>query len=404
LRILGIGNRYPPESLGGYEFIWQRAMETFREHGHAVRVLTSDEGVSDGRVARVEGGVHRELRWYWHDHAFPKLGRIALVRHERDNAAVLAGHLEAFAPDVITWWAMGGMSLSLIEQVRRARVPALGVVGDNWLNYARDVDWWIQAWGCRPRTRRIAERVVGVPTSLEIGRAARWHFISAWLRDEALAYGWRLPDVAVTHPGVRPELSQRPEVPWSGRLLYAGRIDPRKGIATAVDALGMLEADATLSIDGTGDPAHELELRERVIDAGVETRVRFVRTPAERLVDMYAKADAVIFPVQWDEPWGLVPLEAMTVGTPVIATATGGAAEYLRDGVNCLLFGAGDAAALAARVTRLRQDPHLRSRLREGGLETAARYPESAFHEALERSARDVAGRSRSPIGCSTEV
>ena len=46
----------------------------------------------------------------------------------------------------------------------------------------------------------------------------------------------------------------------------------------------------------------------------------------------------VLFPVRWEEPWGLVPLEAMAVGTPVVASGRGGSAEYLRDGENCLLF------------------------------------------------------------------
>ena len=51
----------------------------------------------------------------------------------------------------------------------------------------------------------------------------------------------------------------------------------------------------------------------------------------------YAAADAVLFPVSWEEPWGLVPLEAMAVGRPVLASrAGGGPAEYLRAGENCL--------------------------------------------------------------------
>ncbi len=51
-----------------------------------------------------------------------------------------------------------------------------------------------------------------------------------------------------------------------------------------------------------------------------------------------AAADALLFPVQWEEPWGLVPLEAMASGTPVVATGTGGSGEYLRDGDNCLVY------------------------------------------------------------------
>jgi glycosyltransferase involved in cell wall biosynthesis len=95
-----------------------------------------------------------------------------------------------------------------------------------------------------------------------------------------------------------------------------------------------------------------------------------------------------VFPVTWDEPWGLVPLEAMAVGRPVVATGTGGSREYLADGENCLLFPADDARTLAARLRRLAGDPALRERVVAGGRRTAATYTEAAFEatvlEALE--------------------
>jgi len=68
-----------------------------------------------------------------------------------------------------------------------------------------------------------------------------------------------------------------------------------------------------------------------------------------------------------------------------VATGRGGSAEYLGDGENCLLFEAGDAAALAAAVERLAGDDGLRDRLRAGGLDTAPRHTEERFNEAVER-------------------
>jgi glycosyltransferase involved in cell wall biosynthesis len=78
-----------------------------------------------------------------------------------------------------------------------------------------------------------------------------------------------------------------------------------------------------------------------------------------------------------------VPLEAMAVGTPVVATGTGGSAEYLQDGENCLIFERDDAAALAAAVGRLAGDGDLRERLRDGGVATAARYGEEPYNRAV---------------------
>ena len=106
-------------------------------------------------------------------------------------------------------------------------------------------------------------------------------------------------------------------------------------------------------------------------------------TPADRVHEVYASADAILFPVEWPEPWGLVPLEAMSVGRPVVATGTGGSGEYLRDEENCLLFEPGDAEALAACVRRLAGDPGLRARLVAGGRETAAHFTADAFEQRV---------------------
>jgi glycosyltransferase involved in cell wall biosynthesis len=99
----------------------------------------------------------------------------------------------------------------------------------------------------------------------------------------------------------------------------------------------------------------------------------------DEMAQQYAACDVVLFPVEWDEPWGLVPLEAMAVGRPVIATGKGGSGEYLRHEENCLLTDAGDPEALKAAVGRLASDEALRRRLRTNGFETASQHTLEQF-------------------------
>jgi glycosyltransferase involved in cell wall biosynthesis len=106
---------------------------------------------------------------------------------------------------------------------------------------------------------------------------------------------------------------------------------------------------------------------------------------------VYAAADVVLFPVRWEEPWGLVPLEAMGVGRPVVATARGGSGEYLRDGSNCVVVPAQDPGAVARAVTRLAGDPVLRDRLREGGFETARLHTDATWGDAVLAAVEDEA-------------
>jgi glycosyltransferase involved in cell wall biosynthesis len=129
----------------------------------------------------------------------------------------------------------------------------------------------------------------------------------------------------------------------------------------------------------------------------VTNRVSFERHPRTELPEIYAAADALLFPVRWEEPFGLVPLEAMACGTPVVATGRGGSGEYLRDSENCVLFDADSGArGLAQAVARLAEDPPLRERLAAAGRELAARSPERAFNDAvlatLERARREGPG------------
>src|SRR4051794_23109616 len=145
LRVLSLGNIYPPHAPGGgYELTWRSAVAHLRDAGHSVRVLTTDHREpSVGPEAAEDPDVHRELPWYWHDHAFPKRGWRERIALERRAGAVFERHLAEFRPDVLNWWGMGGMSLGLIERGRRAELPAVGVVGDEWMVWGPRVDAWL---------------------------------------------------------------------------------------------------------------------------------------------------------------------------------------------------------------------------------------------------------------------
>ncbi|MGI8632915.1 MAG: glycosyltransferase family 4 protein [Solirubrobacterales bacterium] len=395
MRILSIGNLYPPHALGGYEVIWRSAVHHLRAAGHDVRVLAADwrrESVDDPSE---DADVHRELRWYWHDHAFPHRSTRERVNLERENAAILDRHLAEFEPDVVSWWAMGGMSLSLIERVRRAGIPAAGFVIDDWMVYGPRVDGWQRLIRRFGPARPALERAAHTPGGLDLGSAATWCFVSEHCRRRAREAGWKLPSTRVVNAGIDAELfagPPAPERPWRWRLVYVGRLDRRKGVHTAITALTHLPDQADLSIVGAGDDDYATELRELADSLGVGDRVHFERTTRALLPEVYAQADVALFPVEWEEPWGLVPLEAMAVGRPVVATGTGGSAEYLRDGENCLLHGAGDPQGLTDCVTRLAGDEVLRSGLRQAGLIDASRFTDVAYNEEVEAIHTAVAG------------
>lgn len=399
LRVLGVGNLYPPHDLGGgYELTWRAASQHLRRDGMQVRILTSELG-SDGEIEELDDDVHRELRLYWREHAFPRRSLRERIAIERDNAATLRRHLAELRPHAVNWWGMGGLSLSLVEQVRRAGVPAVGVVGDEWMVWGPRADRWLRPLHRHPRLGATAERLTGLPARLDLGNAALWLFNSESVRRSVLADGWVLPRTEIVHPGIDHTLfREAAEQEWEWRLLYLGRLDPRKGLDTLIEALPLLPEHATLVVQGTGDDTYVGDLRARIDRLGLAGRVRFSQTPRNRLGEVYADADTLVFPVLWEEPWGLVPLEAMAVGRPVVATGTGGSAEYLRHEENCLLFAPRDSpAALAAALSRLAGDAALRRRLRERGRSTSARFAEDRYNSAIAAALHQEAARPRRP-------
>ena len=189
----------------------------------------------------------------------------------------------------------------------------------------------------------------GVPTTVpDLGQSGPLCFISEVTRQRADDLRpWSMDDTAIVYSGIDGRLftpSDPPnrDRPWGGRLLYVGRYDPRKGIETAIRALAHLDAGSTLEVQGTGDPVERDRLVALASDLGVGDRVEFGAVDRAELVARYRAADAVVFPSEWEEPFGLVPLEAMACGTPVVATGVGGSGEFLLDGANCLRFRAGD--------------------------------------------------------------
>jgi glycogen(starch) synthase len=402
MRILVLTNMYPPHHFGGYELFCSDTVERFAALGHDVTVLTTTlrlPDVADPPEERAKG-VRRDLNFYWDDHRLlspPLRQRVAI---EKANQSALRDAICKAQPDVVSIWNMGAMSLGLLTTIIEDQIPLIYIVCDDWLVYGPKLDAWSRLFKRSRSLARVARRFTGVPTALpNLGHSGTFLFISDVVR---LAATRAFPDVGrnstVVYAGIDRRFFPRAAGnlephPWRWRLLYAGRLDERKGIHVAVDALIHLPEEATLEINGRGDAGYRSALQERADRLGVGARVRFADDARTKLHRRYAAADAVVFPVLWSEPFGLVPIEAMACATPVVATGTGGSGEYLSDGANCLLSPPGDPIALANAIRRLASDVELRKRIVEGGLMTAEELDIDALAGTLEAWHRAAAER-----------
>jgi glycosyltransferase involved in cell wall biosynthesis len=167
-------------------------------------------------------------------------------------------------------------------------------------------------------------------------------------------------------------------------LTYVGRVAHEKNIEFLVDAFIAVRrtvAQAMFVIAGEG-PARE-SLQQRVARAGIQADVRFVgyldRNSA--LLDCYAAADVFVFASR-TETQGLVLLEAMAQGTPVVSTAELGTRSILKDGCGALVVNE-RIDEFAAGVAKLLQDAPLRRALSEQGQEYARTWASHVMAQRL---------------------
>ena len=152
--------------------------------------------------------------------------------------------------------------------------------------------------------------------------------------------------------------------------LLAGRLSEHKGIEVALDAAGRLGAGLPLVVAGDGP------LAGLVADtaAGGRDGLRFAGwLDRPRLAGMLAGARSLWLPSVWAEPFGIVGLEALAMGVPVIASRTGGVTDWLVDGHNGLLVEPGSASELARAADRLAGDAALARRLGRAGRQMVER-------------------------------
>jgi glycogen synthase len=387
VRILVLTNLYPPHAYGGYEMCCSDVVDGFIERGHDLLVLTTDHRLP-AENAEDSGPVERTLPMAWGLCSPPVPWRRSSVRRRAER--VLADALSRHRPDVVSVWNATGLPSPLLRSF--GRLPQVWVFADAWPEQAMVGDPWLAP---AARHRRLAQ-ALGMPASLpEVGRGGVSCFCSAHLRDRLRAsMGWAAANAVVTPLGVDrrdfPVTTPREGPGWSWRLLYVGRLDAGKGVDTLIKSLTHLPGETTLTVVGPQEPVHVERLKALVAGLGMSGRVDLRAAPRRRLAAIYGASDVCIFPSEWDEPFGIVPLEAMACGTPVVGTGAGGSREYLRSEENCVLCTPGDPASVAAAVTRLADDGSLRQRVVAGGLRTAASLTVDRLTDQLEDLHREV--------------
>ncbi len=176
----------------------------------------------------------------------------------------------------------------------------------------------------------------------------------------------------VLHNPVEPPVRAAPRAAPGRVVGFVGRLDPEKGLDELIQAAALVDASFVVAGEPRFAPAGYLGRLEAMAERRAPGRFRFlgaVADPGEVLPGL-----AVLAVPSRREPFGRVAAEALCRGVPVVAAATGGLPEVVRDGVDGLLYPSGDAGALADRLRRVLDDGRLRASMSAAASAGAARF------------------------------
>jgi glycosyltransferase involved in cell wall biosynthesis len=375
-RILVVSNLFPPAVHGGYEVECATVVEHLRSR-HRVLVLTSTKGKGEA-----EADVLRRLPFIGPSRARSLLAPVDALRAARTARRALA----TFGPDLVYIWNGSAIPQAALRVLETSGVPVAYRICEHWFGRIYGDDRFMRHLepgerglrGLWARSMRLLNRLPGLrlDTSRPVPVAVCWN-------SDALRRLSGMPGTVdvrlerIVHPATRQGEAfagiNRAPAP-EPLIACIGRIDEYKGTRVAYEALAALRANhgipARMAVAGSGDARFLAVLRRLAarldIAGAVEERGQL---GVEGLVELLGEAHAVVVPSVWEEPAGLVCVEAALARVPVVASRVGGIPEILRDGRDALLFPPGDAGACADALARTLRDRDA----------TAARV-ESAYH------------------------
>ncbi len=354
MKILMVHDIGMPE--GGAEILLMREVTALRERGHDVFVLTSD--------ARETTFANETF----HVADVTQLGKIRYYLYNHNAAKTLIQVLDTFSPDIVHLHTITKASPSILRVLSRRHMPTVMTLHDYGLLYPRMGTALAREQFCGLGDEACCAQHAGLGRyyferlRTELHRRQRRAvrtFIapSYFVADVAERQGFR-PLEVLPNPGIDAEAPSRD--PAEALIVYSGRLEPEKGIRELVASFELVRQKlphAELVLVGGGSMFEELSARKL---PGV-TLTGLI--PYAKVESYYRRATVLTVPSLWPEPFGLIGPEAMRFGLPIVASGTGGMAEWALEDQTAIIADPRDRDALAAALLRVLQDHKLQQKL-----------------------------------------
>jgi glycosyltransferase involved in cell wall biosynthesis len=166
---------------------------------------------------------------------------------------------------------------------------------------------------------------------------------------------------------------------------YAGRLEKFKGVIDLLDAMPLiLKSQPKVSLIIAGEGSYSDEIIKRTQELGIGNRVTYKgRLDREEMAKFYNEISVLVMPSLWPETFGKVGVEAMSVGTPVVATDVGGVRDWLEDTKNGFLVSPSKPDQIAEKVLNILKDSNIQNMMKICARETAEKFSMEKFADNL---------------------
>jgi spore coat protein SA len=385
--------------------------------GTVVHLLTETDSFSDVHGAALQRWVANVLR-FEEDTAVVACARADASWGLAHVKTVLLPGLWAYSKLKGRYRLPWSVRRPMLRKILRPALAGLEPESVVWVHnrpdYASAIEADVRAAGARLVVHLHNSLLVSFPRKITRSFLAdRLVFCSRYLESEARSVSPALDKTSVIHNGADKLrfFPRRQRERWSGEertplVLFAGRLVPDKGAHIFVEAMWLLHARGVrvrgrlLGATGFGS-ANPATAYSRSIMRDAPANVEFGGyRPASALADEFSRADIFCSPSVWDEPFGLVNVEAMACALPVVSTRGGGVPEIFSSGGG-ILVERGSATELASALENLIVDGSLRLEL---GMEGYRSFQRNFTWETVHRRYREVLASLDEAEGGSREL
>ncbi|GLV59332.1 glycosyl transferase [Dictyobacter sp. S3.2.2.5] len=290
----------PPKAYGGTETVLHILVEEQVAQGHEVTLLAAAGSQTGANFVPLTAHSLLEEGFSWRD-----------TQKEREYLQQALDYIEAHDFEIVHTHLSSGGDMHLFPLLSHLRVPHVTTLHSN-----------------------LPFRTEEVPPEIKQGDIARWteHVPIVAISEQARRHqGLPLHFIGVVHHGISPQQYPMSSEPPEDYFLWLGRFVPEKGPHLAIQAAK--QAGVPLILAGTISQNQEQYYKE-VVESQIDGELIRNHGPAsfEEKLTLMGRARGFLNPITWEEPFGMVMIEAMATGCPVISFARGAAPEIVSDG------------------------------------------------------------------------